>query len=90
MIKKKCFGFTLAEVLTTIGIIGIVAALTIPHLNLNGTKFEDIDKAEYGNPCSVNSKQKNNGYGCSWYALHNQNPDNTAESYWTNLAKTTR
>ncbi len=26
------FGFTLAEVLTTLGIIGIVAAMTIPNL----------------------------------------------------------
>ena len=29
---KKIFGFTLAEVLITLGIIGVVAALTIPNL----------------------------------------------------------
>ena len=28
-------GFTLAEVLITIGIIGVVAALTLPSLNTN-------------------------------------------------------
>ena len=29
---RKLFGFTLAEVLITLGIIGIVAALTMPML----------------------------------------------------------
>ncbi len=29
---KKLFGFTLAEVLITLGIIGVVAAMTIPTL----------------------------------------------------------
>ena len=34
-------GFTLAEVLITLGIIGVVAAMTIPNLiaNTNGAKF---------------------------------------------------
>jgi prepilin-type N-terminal cleavage/methylation domain-containing protein len=37
----KKFGFTLAEVLITLGIIGVVAAMTIPTLiaNTNGAKF---------------------------------------------------
>ena len=37
----KRFGFTLAEVLITLGIIGVVAAMTIPTLiaNTNGQKF---------------------------------------------------
>lgn len=37
----KRFGFTLAEVLITLGIIGVVAAMTIPNLiaNTNGAKF---------------------------------------------------
>ena len=34
----KHFGFTLAEVLITLGIIGIVAAMTIPSLNSKITK----------------------------------------------------
>lgn len=53
--------------------------------SLEGTKFEDIDNAEYGNPCSAASTQKNNGYGCSWFALHNQCPDNPAKTYWDGL-----
>lgn len=38
---KKRFGFTLAEVLITLGIIGVVAAMTIPTLmqHINGTRF---------------------------------------------------
>ncbi len=38
---KKRFGFTLAEVLITLGIIGVVAAMTIPTLiaNTNSAKF---------------------------------------------------
>ena len=32
MRKKNNFGFTLAEVLITLGIIGVVAAITIPAL----------------------------------------------------------
>ena len=37
----KRFGFTLAEVLITLGIIGVVAAMTIPTLiaNTNSAKF---------------------------------------------------
>ena len=34
----KKFGFTLAEVLITLGIIGVVAALTLPSVN---QKLED-------------------------------------------------
>jgi prepilin-type N-terminal cleavage/methylation domain-containing protein len=38
---NKRFGFTLAEVLITLGIIGVVAAMTIPTLiaNTNGAKY---------------------------------------------------
>ncbi len=41
MKNKRNAGFTLAEVLITLGIIGVVAAMTIPTLiaNTNGAKF---------------------------------------------------
>ena len=44
MIKKQ--GFTLAEVLITLGIIGVVAAMTIPTLisNTNGAQFKTAYK----------------------------------------------
>ncbi len=34
----KNFGFTLAEVLITLGIIGVIAALTLPNLIANYQK----------------------------------------------------
>ena len=42
----KRFGFTLAEVLITLGIIGVVAAMTIPTLisNTNGAQFKTAYK----------------------------------------------
>jgi prepilin-type N-terminal cleavage/methylation domain-containing protein len=41
LLKQKRAAFTLAEVLITLGIIGVVAAMTIPNLmaNINGSKF---------------------------------------------------
>ena len=46
---KAKFGFTLAEILITLGIIGIVAAMTIPSLlgKINRTKTEAILKEDY-------------------------------------------
>ena len=37
---KQIKGFTLAEVLITLGVIGVVAALTIPALVSNSSKSE--------------------------------------------------
>lgn len=42
MKKDKTFGFTLAEVLITLGIIGVVAALTIPGLIINYKKVRTV------------------------------------------------
>ena len=46
---KKVFGFTLAEVLITLGVIGVVAAMTIPTLmtNLQNRKLESQFKEGY-------------------------------------------
>ena len=47
--KKRKFAFTLAEVLITLGIIGVVAAMTIPTLISNFQKraWETILKEDY-------------------------------------------
>ena len=42
---------------------------------------------QHGNPCSIKSKQKGNGIGCTWYALYDVNPDNEKAGYWKNLPK---
>mgnify|MGYP004494945863 FL=1 len=46
---KVRLGFTLAEVLITLGIIGVVAAITIPALltNLNNRHTESILREDY-------------------------------------------
>ena len=41
---KTKFGFTLAEVLITLGIIGVVAALTLPSLVTNYQKQVTVNK----------------------------------------------
>lgn len=48
MLRKR-FGFTLAEVLITLGIIGVVAAMTIPTLmmNIQNNEFKTKMKKEY-------------------------------------------
>ena len=43
---KLKFGFTLAEVLITLGIIGIVAAITIPNLITNYQKHVTVTKLQ--------------------------------------------
>lgn len=47
--KKKYFGFTLAEVLITLGIIGIVAGMTIPTLmqNMQNEQLKTQMRKEY-------------------------------------------
>ena len=40
-----------------------------------------------GTPCSIKSKQKGNGMGCTWYALNDINPDDNSSRYWENLPK---
>lgn len=42
---------------------------------------------QIGDPCSVKSKQKGNGLGCTWYALYDESPDEPGAKYWENLPK---
>lgn len=46
VLNKRLFGFTLAEVLITLGIIGVVAAMTIPTLVNNYLKNQTITKLQ--------------------------------------------
>ena len=40
-----------------------------------------------GYPCTVKSTQKGNGIGCSWYAVHDECPDDDTKGYWDCLPK---
>lgn len=42
--KNKIFGFTLAEVLITLGVIGVVSALTLPSVIKNYQKHVTVDR----------------------------------------------
>ncbi|MBP3491449.1 type II secretion system protein, partial [bacterium] len=54
---KFSFGFTLAETLITLGIIGIVAALTIPQLVSNYKKHVTVNKLKYVYSLLKNAEQ---------------------------------
>ncbi len=38
-----------------------------------------------GYPCSASSSQAGNGFGCAYYALIDQNPDDSSKKYWEAL-----
>lgn len=66
--KRKAF--TLAEVLITLGIIGIVAAITIPPLmnNIQDKQFKEAAKEAYSKASqAVNQMKQDNGGDISYY-----------------------
>lgn len=68
LIKRKAF--TLAEVLITLGIIGIVAAMTIPSLmnNAQDKQFKEAAKEAYSKASQViNQMKQDNGGDLSSY-----------------------
>lgn len=65
---KVNFGFTLAEVLITLGIIGVVAALTIPNLMTAHKKHKiEVNKSSFynqpNNQAIRNRKWRNGNLG---------------------------
>ena len=40
-----------------------------------------------GYPCTKNSSQTGNGLGCSWFAFHDECPDDDTKGYWDCLPK---
>ena len=50
-------------------------------------ELDDVYAECAGNPCSISSNQKYNGYGCSYYAMNDINPDDNKSGYWKNLPK---
>ena len=78
---SKKFGFSIAEVLITLGIIGIVAAMTIPVLisNTNGAKFRSQFKKTISTLNQAALLAKAN-YGYDFAATQEVCPTNPAEA----------
>ena len=78
---SKKFGFSIAEVLITLGIIGIVAAMTIPVLisNTNGAKFRSQFKKTVSTLNQAALLAKAN-YGYDFAATQDVCPTNPAEA----------
>ena len=69
MDSLKILGYTLAEVLITLGIIGIIAALTIPQLTVNYQKKEAATKLKYTYSMLAQAillSEKDNGFESEW------------------------
>lgn len=79
MVKKR--GFSIAEVLITLGVIGIVAAMSIPVLisNTNGAKFRNQFKKTLSTLNQAGLLAKAN-YGYDYAATDTVCPENPAEA----------
>ena len=87
LVSSKKAAFTLAEVLITLGIIGVVAAMTIPTLISNYQEKELVTRAkkalaQVNN--AVNLARAENGYGDNSVLF---NPNNTNEESMRAFAK---
>lgn len=80
---KKNNGFTLAETLITLGIIGVVASLTLPSLNLN------IQKAQTGPALmkAINTLQNALSLGMTQQNLRNLNNFTTVKDVFEDTEK---
>lgn len=92
-LNLKFFAFTLAEVLITLGIIGIVAAMTIPTIISNSEKQSTVSKVkEAYSILSQATQQINNDCGgdisgCITSPTATSDNDNTARAEVANLYK---
>ena len=81
----KRFAFTLAEVLITLGIIGVVAAITMPPLVKNYKKHvisNQLKKAYNTIQNGIRLSELDNGYMSEWPASLNVNMNEYYNTYW--------
>ena len=72
--------FTLAEVLITLGIIGVVAALTIPNVVINYQKQETVSKLKKAYSVMQNAikmSETDNGEVSTWTPVSEKSAENT-------------
>lgn len=87
--NKKIFGFTLAEILITLGIIGVVAAMTIPTLMNNYAKNATVTKLQKAYTVlfqAVKRSENDNGLPSQWTLGTNNNGTATLNWFNTYLA----
>lgn len=67
-LNRKIFAFTLAEILITLGIIGVVAAMTIPTLmnSISDNEFHVAAKKAYSNIANATSKMLSDNGNVIW------------------------
>lgn len=67
--NKKIHAFTLAEVLIALGIIGVIAALTLPHLIIENQKKEMLSRLQKAYTTlsqAVRTSELDNGNNSTW------------------------
>lgn len=88
---KKTKGFTLAEVLITLGIIGVVAAITIPTLmnNAQDAELKSAWKKAYSviSQASLSVKNDNGGTFAGLGSAFDLNSQNTLRNAYLNYLK---
>ena len=82
---KKLLGFTLAEVLITLGIIGVVAAMTIPSLIISYQKQEtatELKKIYTTLNQAVRLSESENGPSSGWILPATEGNYTQSNAYW--------
>ena len=90
MTKKAKLAFTLAEVLITLGIIGVVAAMTMPTLIKNYQKKQTVvqlKKAYSELSQAISLAQKDNGMIEDWDFSNFPTPADRAQYFYDNFLK---
>ncbi len=85
MKKSLKFGFTLAEILITLAIIGVVAALTLPTLVQNYKKKEYSTKLKkfYSTmQQAIQLSEIDNGPASEWIPVATENDEEGLQKYW--------
>ncbi len=83
--NKRKIAFTLAEVLITLGIIGVVAALTIPTLVQNYKKKEystRLKKFYSMMSQAIKLSEVDNGPASEWIPVATENDEEGLQKYW--------
>lgn len=84
-------GFTLAEVLITLGVIGVVSAITMPTLIKNYQKQVTVNKLKkvYTTVSQAYEHSKlDNGEYINWGITTDSNPKEYVQKFWTPYLKT--